>query len=244
MPFYAAPDRPEDKLFILEETLTYCSAEVAASRPSPVREATINEVTSYAPTYRGLVAARASALGDRTREVEESTAARAALEVIVRDYIEVLNRRTLRKKHNVAVLVNHGLNESGDVPALDSWAQLKQVAEALIAGNIQSSAAYTAMQNPTGPEVQTALTAAQAEHDDVAPADTVVQAAQSALEAALPQVDFWVSEIRYDALDFARRENDPGKRRLLRKLGFKFKTLPGEPPEDPADAPTPPPPAP
>lgn len=241
MPYYTPPETPEDKLFVLEETLNYCAAEAVAGRLTPVKDTTLTEVGSFAPGYRSLVAGRTAALGGRTREVEESVTAKAALEEIVRDYIEVLKRRTRRKRHNVAVLVNHGLNEAGDVPVLSNWAALKQVAEALIAGNVQSSAAYTAMQNPTGPEVQTALTAAQAEHDDVAPADSALQAAQSALEAQATQVDYWISEIRYDALDFARREDEPGKRRLLRKLGFKFNTLPGETPEDPGDVPPPPP---
>jgi hypothetical protein len=130
---------------------------------------------------------------------------------------------------------------------MDSWADLKAVATALVAGDTASTATYGAMSNPSAAEVQAALTAAQNEHEDVAPADSVVQNAELAIQDKAERAAFWVSEIRFDALDFARRENDAGQRRLLRKLGFKFKNNPGETPEDPADgatpapAPTPPP---
>lgn len=120
MPSYTPPESPEDKLFVLEETVTYCNAELAASRASPVKESTFTEAAAYAPAYRSHVTARTHALGHRTREVEESVSAIAFLEQSVRDYIEGLKRRTRRKGHNVAVLVNHGLNESGDLPVISN----------------------------------------------------------------------------------------------------------------------------
>ncbi len=79
------------------------------------------------------------------------------------------------------------------------------------------------------------MTTSQEEHEDVAPAVSGVQVAQLAIQDKAPLAAFWVSEIRFDALDHARRESDSGQRRLLRKLGFKFKNNPGETPEDPAD---------
>ena len=246
MPYYSAPNTPEDHLFILEESVRYCDLEQTAGRFVPLKSATRSAVNAFITDYKPLVAALTLAKGTHSREVSESQAAKAFLEETARDYIEVLKRRTRRKKHNVAVLVNHGLPENGDTPQMDSWAELKAVATALIAGDAASTATYGAMANPSAAELQTALTAAQDEHEDVGPADSVVQAAQLAIQDKATLAAFWVSEIRFDALDFARRETDPGQRRLLRKLGFKFKNNPGETPEDPADGGggTTPPPAP
>ncbi len=241
MPFYVPPESPEDRLFVFEETTKFTAAEQTAGRASPIKAATLGGITAFLAIFRPLVAALASVLGTRAREVEESTTAKAILEGHVRDYIEVLKRRTRRQRHNVAVLVNHSLPASGDAPPLNSWPELKRVAAALIAGDGLSAAAFGAMQNPSAAELQAALTAAQDEHEDVAPADSAVQAAQTALAAQAEQAEFWVSEIRYDALDTGRREDEPGKRRLLRKLGFRFKTLPGEAPEEPGDQPAQPP---
>ena len=245
MPFYVPPESPEDRLFVFEETTRFVAAEQTAGRAAPIKAATLAGVTAFTAVFKPRVAALTGTLGTRAREVEEATTAKATLEEAVRDYLEVLKRRTRRKRHNIAVLVNHGLPASGDIPALGSWAELKQVATALIAGDALSAPAYGAMQNPSVAELQAALTAAQDEHEDVAPADSAVQAAQSALAAQAETAAFWVSEIRYDALDTARRADDASQRRLLRRLGYRFKTLPGEPPEDPTDqlnpAPTPPP---
>ena len=245
MPYYTAPNSPEDHLFILEESIRYCDIEQTAGRFAPLKSATRSAANAFITDYKPLVGALTLAKGARTREVGESQEAKAFLEETARDYIEVLKRRTRRKKHNVAVLVNHGLPESGDTPEMDSWADLKIVVTALIAGDTASTATYGAMSNPSAAELQAALTAAQNEHEDVAPADSVVQNAQLAIQEKADLAAFWVSEIRFDALDFARRETDAGQRRLLRKLGFKFKNNPGETPEDPADgpapAPTPPP---
>ncbi|MEO7932000.1 MAG: hypothetical protein ABIT76_02470 [Chthoniobacterales bacterium] len=137
------------------------------------------------------------------------------------------------------MLVNHGLDSTGDTPNMEGWPNLKRVAEALVAGDASSTAAYGAMANPSAAELQSALTAAQEEHADVAPADSAVQAAQTLLDAQDERALFLVSEIRFDALDHARREDDPGQRRLLRKLGFRFKSYPGETPEDVTDQPAP-----
>ena len=175
MPYYTAPNTPEDHLFILEESIRYCDLEQTAGRFSPLKSATRSAVNAFIADYKPLVAALTLAKGTHAREVIESQTAKAFLEETVRDYIEVLKRRTRRKKHNVAVLVNHGLPESGDTPTMDSWADLKAVATALIAGDTASTATYGAMANPSAAELQTALTAAQEEHEDVGPADSVVQ---------------------------------------------------------------------
>jgi len=235
MPYYVAPETPEDRLHVFGETLKFTAAEIAATRPAPVTAATITGVTAFVAVFEPLVKALTEKLGDRSREVGESVAAKTQLEITVRDYVEVLKRRTRRKGHAVAVLIKHGLPESGDAPNLDSWAALKQTAKALIDGDALSTAEYGAMQNPSAAELQAALDQAQEEHEDVAPADSAVQAAQNALAAQAETAKYWIEEIRYDALNFARREDDAGQRRLLRKLGYTFKTLPGETPEDNSD---------
>ena len=235
MPYYTAPNTPEDHLFILEESIRYCDLEQTAGRFAPLKSATRSAINAFIFDYKPLVGALILAKGDRAREVVESQTAKATLEEVARDYIEVLKRRTRRKKHNVEVLVKHGLPENGDTPEMGSWADLKAVVTALIAGDAASASVYGVMSNPSAAEVQTALTAAQNEHEDVAPADSIVQNAQHAIQEKATLAAFWVSEIRFDALDFARRETDAGQRRLLRKLGFKFKTNSGETPEDPAD---------
>lgn len=68
----------------------------------------------------------------------------------------------------------------------------------------------------TGYKQLTAAQAAQAEHEDVAPADGVVQNAQLALQEKADLATFWVTEIRFDALDFARRENAAASRVVAR----------------------------
>ena len=93
------------------------------------------------------------------------------------------------------------------------------------------------MSNPTGPEVDAARVAYETEQDDIVPADSALDAALTAAQGMIFEVDDTLEDVRAEVAHFNRKLDDPSIRRALRRYGMRFATNPGEPAEDPADNP-------
>jgi hypothetical protein len=187
--------------------------------------------------FINLLAQRAILEGDVSRETAEAQLAEAALDTYISDYIVVLARRTLRLKHNVAVLDYHKLDHSGNIPPITSREDRRTVARQLIAGDASAhDAGFPLMANPSAAELQAALTTAITETDQIVPADRALQEIIEKIRLARVQSAILVQEI-IEELRHATRRNEPGTARdIMRSYGITFETLPGETP-DPADAP-------
>ncbi|MFZ4765853.1 MAG: hypothetical protein ACOYMN_12955 [Roseimicrobium sp.] len=238
MPTYTAPSSVADRLNTLETTLaaTGKDSTLASLVPAALRA----DIVTFVPIYAPLAHAVDAALAGRAQEVVEKDAALGNLITHVRDFLEVLKRRTVRLKHNVAVLVHYGLPQSGDVPRLRTADEVLPVARAILAGEAAAVAAgFPAMANPTAPEVDAALKAFQKEAAEVAPADAAVRTAQAAAAKQRPRADDLIADVKDEVSHALRKEEASTIRRVLRQLGYVFTPNPGEQPE-----PSPPSPAP
>jgi len=170
--------------------------------------------------------------------VSEKAAALDGLITHVRDFFEVLKRRTARLHHDVSALVHYGLPQSGDVPKLDSEGLAESAADGIVNGEAAAVAAgFPAMANPSAAEVQTALDSYRKESGEVVPADATVRQAQAAAAAQRDAADELISDVKDELTHALRKLGGPAQRRVLRLFGFKFTANPGEKPEEPALAP-------
>ncbi len=192
---------------------------------------------STLPGFTKLLAQRAALEGNVTRETAEAQAAEDDLDTHIRDYIVVLARRTYRMKHSVAVLDYHQLDHDGNIPLITSREDRRTVALQLIDGDATAAAeGFPLMANPSAAELQTRLTTATTETDQIVPADRALQDILGLIREARPHATELVQEI-LDELRHATRRIEPGTARdIMRSYGVTFETLPGEIPE-PGDVP-------
>ena len=244
MPYYVPARSHVDRLANLKAAKAADLADFAQNKRC-LSSATISRLGIVA-TYEPLVLAIATAEAKRSLEVSQKNAKYAKLLAYVRDYWEGLKRRTPREDHDASVLIFAGLPLSGDVPAISNEAAAVAFAKQIAKGDVDMIAAgFPAMSNPTAAQVSAARVAYENEQDDIAPADSVLDAALAAAQGMVFDVDDTIEDVRAEVAHFNRKLDDPSIRRALRRYGMHFATNPGEPEEDPADnggtPPTPPP---
>lgn len=191
------------------------------------------------PGYSTLVDDVTKARAKWLKESGEAQTAWEELEVYLRDFFEVLKRRTARKKHDASVLAYFKLAEDGSLPVLSNREALEIVANNIVKGDADAVAAgFPAMANPSAAEVSEALTKAKTESSEVTPVVRTLEAAQRAVQAvrgrAIELVDDLIATLRYNT-----RKMEPGAARdIMRSYGVSFEYDAGETP-DPTPAPTP-----
>lgn len=189
------------------------------------------------PGHAALLAQRAVLEGRVTQETGEAELAEDTLDTHLRDYIVALARRTFRKKHSVAALDYHQLPHSGEIPAITSREDRRTLARQLIDGDAAAIAAgLPPMANPSAAELQTALTDATREAEQIIPPDRELQLLVEQIRAARPRATELVQEV-IDEFRHATRKLEPGTaREIMRSYGITFEALEGETPE-PGDLP-------
>lgn len=154
------------------KTATNSGANDIARGNNYVSQATLDGMNALIPTYEAAYNAVSSSLSQRSQEVRERDAAIRQLETYVRDFWEVLRRRINRLNQPAALLQQYGLPLDGATPKLYSAPEWLTAAGAIVAAEATAVAnGYPAMVNPSAAEVQTQLTAAQSEQNDIAGAD-------------------------------------------------------------------------
>ncbi len=243
MPYYVSARSHVDRLANLKAAIAADLADFAQNKRS-LSGATISRLGIVA-LYEPIVLAVATAEAKRALEVSQKNTKYAKLLAFIRDYWEVLKRRTGRLDHDASVLIFAGLPLSGDVPSISNEAAAVTIANQIAKGDVDMVAAgFPAMSNPTAAEVSAARIAYENEQDDIAPADSALDAALAAAQGMTFDVDDTLEDVRAEVAHFNRKLDDPSIRRALRRYGMHFATNPGEPEEAPADnpvAPTPPP---
>jgi hypothetical protein len=153
--------------------------------------------------------------------------------VLVRDFFEVLKRRTYRLDHPVEVLRLYNLTLTADLPSLKSEADYLDAAVKIVTGDRDAvEDGYPAMQNPSAEEIEVQLRNTRKEIGDLAPADRVLNKVQKDLSDMREPVDELIRDIA-DYLQFAlRKKTASNARRTIRTYGFKYRYLQGEPVED------------
>ncbi len=174
-----------------------------------------------------------SLLSQRSKEVSEKQAALAALSAWLRDFWEVLRRRTVRLNHPAQVLTYYQLPLDGITPKLSKEKDMLEIARRVIDGDAAAVAeGYPAMVNPSAAELKEVLDKAWKEVNDVPPADEGYDKAQESIAEMRGEVDELIRDI-YDYLNFIlRKKEDASRRRILQNYGFSFRYLSGEPTDE------------
>jgi hypothetical protein len=236
MPTYAAPRSDDARLATLETISTTAALNNDDARllPAALRQ----RVDAFLPDYRPVAQAVEAATAGRAKEVSEKDSSLENLITHVRDFFEVLKRRTARLRHDVSALVHYGLPQSGDVPKLDNEALAESAADGIVKGEAAAVAAgFPVMTNPSAAEVTAALESYRKESGEVVPADAAVRQAQAATAAQREVADELISDVKDELTHALRKLDGPAQRRVLRLFGFKFTANAGEKPEEPVPAP-------
>lgn len=230
MPSYTSPGSDADRLLLLQTVLAATPAGGTLTKlvPADLRK----RVADFVPVFQPAVEAVDRETAGRAKEVTEKDAAKDALKTHVQDFFEVLRRRTVRRKHQAAVLVHYGLPQSGDNPRLRSEDEIRTAARGIVSGEANAVAAgFPAMVNPSAAEVAEALAAYDKESAEVAPADEQVRAAQAKVAELRDEADDLIADVKDEVSHALRKEEAPAVRRVLRQLGYTFTPNAGEAPE-------------
>ncbi|MFT5469753.1 MAG: hypothetical protein ACI8UO_004875 [Verrucomicrobiales bacterium] len=230
MPRYTPPGSDSDRLSTLKTVLetTADGNDLAAF----ILPATRAKIVEFVPGYETGIQAVDTESAGRAKEVSEKDKALDFLKDNVRDFFEVLRRRTNRLEHNVSVLVHYNLPQSGDNPPLGAEDEFVKAAENIVAGEPNAvGAGFPAMANPAAADVATALAAFNTERGDVAPADEKVRKAEGEVAKLRPEADKLIRKAKRGVEFLMDDESAPSQRRVLRRMGYKFAPLPGETPE-------------
>jgi hypothetical protein len=247
MPRIRTPESDEGRAQLLSKATKTAAADAAAGRrylPATVTTEIGDFLQDQAgpppvPGYNSKVLKLTSSRAALAREVSDSDAAEAVLETFMRDFWEVLKRRTFREKHSVAVLNYFDLPQDGTIPALSSRADRHLWAEKIAAGEAQAVAAgFPPMANPSAAEVAAKLARAETEAEQIVPKDREQELALEAVRAARPRAIELVDDVIKELGHNLRKMADGTARDIMRSYGVEYEFLPGETP-DPTPAPTP-----
>ncbi len=238
MPRYQAPTSDEARLTALEKARDIAKIDIAAGRKS-ITAGTLDAITGFILLFRPLYVALAAALGGRIKEVRERETARAILDTYVRDFWEVLKRRSHRLGHPVEIYTYYGIPGDGNVPDLHTFDDLLNAADKLITGETTAlGKGFPAMSNPSIAALVPVLAEARKQAADVPLADRAYTTAQTAIAAKRAEADTHINDIMADLESSLRRIEPSTRRQILRSYGATFVPLPGEP-ADPTPGETP-----
>lgn len=218
---------------LLQASLNQTQQQVTAGKTSYLNDAQLAELNTFVEAFTTAVDNTNKALGTRVREVEEKDAVIGKLISYIRDFWEVLIRRTYREEHSVEVLRLYGLTTEGARPNPSREADWLTWAKTILEGELQAvEAGYPPMQNPDTTGLSTLLSQAQKEVADVTIADTAYQEAQQTLANLRPQAQAWEDEIVAQVLHGTRQLEPSAQRRVARRYGVRYAYLPDEPVDD------------
>lgn len=229
MPFLDIPKSDAKRLEFMDLCFKTAEQDIALGNnflPAKL----IAEISKMKAEFRVVLTESNASMSAKQKETREKNESKDKLEVVVRDFFEVVKRRTYRLEHPVEVLRFYNMTSSTDLPSLQSEAAILDVAVEIITGDAKAvEAGYPAMQNPTAAEVEEQLKLTRKEISDLAPADRALNKVQSDLRDMREPIDEMIRDLA-DCLQFAlRKEPASNARRTIRTYGFKYRYLQGEP---------------
>ncbi len=198
--------------------------------PSLVPAEILDKAKEVSPLFDQKLGGINSLLSQRSKEVSEKQESLDDLNMWLRDFWEVLRRRTIRLDHPVQLLTHYQLPLNGVTPQLSKAKDMLEITRRVIEGEVAAVAqGYPAMVNPSVAELQTVLDKAWKEVNDVPVADEAYDKAQEEIAGMRNEIDELIRDI-YDYMNFNLRKKDPGsRRRIMQNFGFTFRYLKGEP---------------
>ena len=248
MPRVRQPESDEGRLFILNKAITVGVADRSAGR-NYLDEALITDILALIndqtqpspgiPGYATRIHLSTTARAKWLKETGEAQTAYETVELYLRDFLEVLKRRTVRLKHSASVLAFYKLPEDGSLPVLNNREDVETACKNVLDGEVEAvRAGFPAMVNPSAQELQNKLNDARREAGEITPVARGLEGAQRDVQALRPRAIELVEDV-IAALRYNTRKFEPGAARdIMRSYGVAFDYDPGETP-DPVPAPTP-----
>ncbi|MBI9060283.1 MAG: hypothetical protein JEZ01_21125 [Labilibaculum sp.] len=229
MPFLEHPKSDAARLELMDRCIT-TSEQDNATEVKLLPKQLVAELTKRSAEFRTVSTESNASMSARQKETREKNEAKQNLEVVVRDFFEVVKRRTYRMNHPVEVLRFYNMTSNADLPRLKSETEILDAAVEIVTGDAKAvEAGYPAMQNPTAAEVEEQLSLTRKEISDLAPADRALNKVQKEMRNMREPIDEMIRDIA-DCLQFAlRKETASNARRIIRLYGFKYRYLQGEP---------------
>lgn len=229
MPFLDHPKSDAKRLEFMDLCIKTAEQDNALDNKF-IPEKLVATLIQRSADFRAVSTESNSSMSAKQKETREKNESKHELEVVVRDFFEVVKRRTYRLDHPVEVLRFYNMTSSADLPSLKSEAELLDAAVEIVTGDRKAvKAGYPVMENPTADEVDVRLILTRKEISDLVPADRALNKVQKDLRDMRGPVDEMIHDIA-DCLQFAlRKETASNARRTIRTYGFKYRYLQGEP---------------
>ncbi|WP_421919462.1 hypothetical protein [Marinifilum sp.] len=232
MPFLEYPSSDAFRLEFLEACTGMAESDIAKGKNYLPENIVVN-LKSTLTDFKSVYLKGSSLLTERHREVREKNESMDRVERYVRDFYEVLKRRTYRLEHKADIFGLYNISFNGDIPDIKTERKLLNAAEHIISGEAKAvEKGFPAMENPTAAEVETELLNARKELKDVGPADSSYQEVQFEISQMREPVDELIREVA-EYLHFnLRKKSSSTTRRVMRSYGFKYRYLKNEPVEE------------
>lgn len=223
MPKIVYPRSDQDRIYLLEKCIS--TAKAILNEDDQVLDLDyIHNIELILTPYHTLYHRLNSSAVDLLKETREKNETLSDLNFIVRDFFEVLRRRSRRKNHSEEIFTMYGLHLNGRTPKLSQQAEILAAARTILTGDkhaVQNG--YSAMQNPSAQEVQECLEHAEKEFHEVGPADRILDEQQKKLRSFRIEADNLIRETA-TIIRFALRKSTPSnQRRVMRHYGFKYR---------------------
>lgn len=168
-------------------------------------------------------------IGEKSAEVSEKNEALSQLIQVVRDFWEVLRRRTSRLNYPPEILRNYLLPIEGVLPNPGTQKEWLEYARAIVEGEKKTvEAGYPPMQNPSAEEVRQAAEKFEKEFQDVIEMDKQLDALQEDVKVLRTRADAFI-RMALDQIQIAYADKDGSDlRRIIRRFGYVIKMTDSE----------------
>ena len=239
MPRIAFPNSDPSRLGFFRKTLATGPQDIAANIHY-LDAAFLAQINTLYSDYNTAYEKLATALGDRVREVAESSAVYERLKKYCAHMMDSMYNRVDRLGLDSGLLIRYRMTQDGTRPRLSTQEEQVRLAQDLIRGDAEAVAAgYAPVQEPSAAELQAVLTAFLQEQADVVQADRAYDVYQANVDSYRAAADATIQEV-VDRVTFGTRAMDrPSQRRVLRSYGARYYYLASEPrdEDDPGDPP-------
>ena len=167
MPLYHPPTNDNARLAFLKNSANTTSSDKANGNHY-ISDKIFEQVNKLLPGYEEKVNGLNNLLSSRSKEIRERDSAISLLQLILRDFWEVLKRRVRRQNLPAEVLTLYQLPLNGHIPSPSSNQEWIGVARSVLNGDkIAVEKGYQAMENPSATELKEALSVCETEFSDV-----------------------------------------------------------------------------
>ncbi|RKD98506.1 hypothetical protein [Marinifilum flexuosum] len=232
MPYLIYPQSDFGRLKLLDRVTVTAADDVELGKAILPAEL-LTDIETQKSAYQSVYDKFNASLSTKSKEVREKQECFSNLDLYVRDFFDVLKRRTIRLEHPAEILRFYNVAINGELPDFRKDEDLLKTGENIVKGDANAIAAgFPAMANPSAEELGVVLTAAKKEMAEIVPADRAYEMVQKELGEMRMPIDELIREIA-DYIQFAgRRDNPSNVRRTMRTYGFEYRYLKNEPVEE------------